>query len=84
MPKKLLTAAQVAQRFGEDRTTVLQRVRDGKLPFAQRLPGRTGAYLFDAAVVDRIASEMAAELEARLANLQPVPADAVPSDATAR
>lgn len=79
MPKKLLTAAEVAERFGEDRTTILQRVKDGRLPAAQRLPGRTGAYLFDPEVVDLVARELAAEatadLEAKLARLQPATQD---------
>lgn len=48
----LLTAAETAQRLNVDRSVVLKLANSGRLPVAMKLPGRTGAYLFDPADVD--------------------------------
>lgn len=50
----LLTAAQVAERKGVTVRTVARWVESGKLPVAHRLPGKTGALLFDPADVDAL------------------------------
>ena len=47
----LLTAEQVAARVGKTESTVNRWAKSGKLPAAQKLPGRTGPNLFDPAVV---------------------------------
>jgi len=47
-----LTTAQVAERKGVLRRRVNRWVESGRLVPEQVLPGKTGAHLFDAAVVD--------------------------------
>lgn len=54
MPAELLTTAQVATRFGVMPRTVNRWVASGRLPVAMRLPGRTGANLFDPADVEKL------------------------------
>jgi excisionase family DNA binding protein len=60
MNAELLTTAQVAERFGVMPRTVTRWVAAGRLPVAQRLPGRTGANLFDPSVVAELAAEAVA------------------------
>lgn len=48
----LLTAAQVAERLDVSPRTVARMVADGRLRATAKLPGDTGAYLFDPADVD--------------------------------
>ncbi|NDK91437.1 helix-turn-helix domain-containing protein [Gordonia desulfuricans] len=55
-PTQRLTTLQAAKRLGVRTVTVQRYVRDGKLP-AEKLPGRTGAYLIDEAAVDVLAAE---------------------------
>lgn len=43
----LLTSGEAAERLGVSRMTLNRRVRAGLIPAATRLPGRTGAWLFD-------------------------------------
>lgn len=57
----LLTTSQVAARLGIHRGTVLQRVTYGHLTPTTQLPGRTGAYLFDAEQVEALAAERETE-----------------------
>lgn len=70
MAVNLITTAQVAKRLGRDVTTVHQMARDGRITPAGKLPGETGAYLFEPAEVDRVAGELAAELRERLAAVE--------------
>jgi excisionase family DNA binding protein len=49
--RRLLSAAQVAELLGKSVRTVQRLAEDGELR-AEKLPGTTGAYVFDAAVVD--------------------------------
>lgn len=50
-PATMLTAAQVAERLGISTRTVSRMVARGDLTPAHKLPGDTGAYLFDAATI---------------------------------
>ncbi|MGP5928886.1 helix-turn-helix transcriptional regulator [Corynebacterium glyciniphilum] len=54
---ELITSAEAARRMGLSRMTVNRRVRSGDIPAAGRLPGRTGAWLFDPDVIDQLARE---------------------------
>jgi hypothetical protein len=45
--KAFLTSSQLADRLGVDRTTISRRVEAGTLTPAAKLPGKTGAWLFD-------------------------------------
>ena len=49
---ELLTTSEVADKLGVDRSWVTRLVASGRLVPAMRLPGRTGALLFDPADVD--------------------------------
>jgi DNA-binding XRE family transcriptional regulator len=42
-----LTSSQLADRLGVDRTTISRRIEAGSLRPAAKLPGKTGAWLFD-------------------------------------
>jgi predicted site-specific integrase-resolvase len=51
-----VSTAWVAKRLGVPSRTIQNRVRAGKLPYVAKLDGRTGAYLFDPAVIEEIAN----------------------------
>lgn len=60
MPKvQPITTAEVVQRLGVTRKVVRRLVEHGDLVPAQKLPGKTGAYLFDPADVDALTAERA-------------------------
>jgi excisionase family DNA binding protein len=50
---RYLTARQVAERLGVDLRTVHRMARSGRLRIIDKLPGRTGAYLFHPATIDK-------------------------------
>lgn len=51
----LLTTAETCDALGGiDRSTLTRWVQTGRITPAQKLPGRTGAYLFDPAEVQRV------------------------------
>lgn len=55
---------QAAKRCGVDRTTFFRWVQLGQIAPAMKLPGATGAMLFDPAEVDALAADKAAERQA--------------------
>lgn len=59
-PPPLLTAPEVARRLGKSVRTVHRMAIAGSLPVAHKLPGPTGAFLFDPAAVEAIESERVA------------------------
>ena len=56
---ELIGAAEAARRLGVDRSTFNKQVRMGAVPTAMKLPGLTGARLFDPEVFERIARQRA-------------------------
>lgn len=48
----LLTTAQVSELTRLSVTHINRLALEGKLPVAQKLPGRTGAYLFERAAIE--------------------------------
>lgn len=54
-----ITTAEVARELGVDRTTVNRLVARKVLTPLQKLPGKTGAYLFNHADVEALAAERA-------------------------
>ncbi|MGQ4544404.1 helix-turn-helix domain-containing protein [Dermabacteraceae bacterium P13088] len=52
----VISTAEVARRLHVAPSTVTKRVERGLLRPARKLPGRTGAYLFDAAEIERLAA----------------------------
>lgn len=57
MPFDYLTANEAAERAGCSRRTITRWINAGKLTPVAKLPGDTGALLFDPAAVDAAASE---------------------------
>lgn len=55
----LLTTAQAAEIVGKSVPTVNRWAAEGVLTPAHKLPGRTGAYLFERAEVERVRDEYA-------------------------
>jgi excisionase family DNA binding protein len=58
-----ITTTEVAELLGIARSTVRQRVDNGKLVPIGQLPGRNGAYLFDAEQIEALAAERTAEAQ---------------------
>ena len=55
-PNRFLVATQVAELLRCDVSTVHKMVGDGRLT-ANKLPGKTGAYLFDRSQVEQVIAE---------------------------
>lgn len=53
----LVSTHNAAESLGISRRTLLDRVAQGKITPVLRMPGKTGAYLFDAEQIDRLATE---------------------------
>lgn len=56
----LIGTAEAAHLLGVSRSTITRWADTGYLPNAARLDGRTGAYMFERADVERLAQERAA------------------------
>lgn len=59
----LIGSAQAAKAFRVDRATFNRWVKAGRIPVAVEMDGLTGARLFDADVIDALASRYHAEKE---------------------
>ncbi len=59
----LIGAAEAAALLGVSRSTVSRRIRDGHLVPALRMPGESGAYLFDPADILAYQLDSVARLE---------------------
>lgn len=56
-----ITTAEAMRRLGyKDRSSITRYVADGRLTPAMKLDGRTGAYLFDPAEIERFKAERSA------------------------
>lgn len=55
----LVGTAEVAEALGCNVRTVVRMVQSGSLEPSVKMPGRTGAYLFDPETVDALATERA-------------------------
>ena len=60
MTPDLIGSDEVAHKLGWSRSKVKREAKEGRLPFALKMPGDTGAYLFDAAVIAELAAERVA------------------------
>lgn len=56
-PHDLIGAAEACEMLRVDRATITRWVVSGKLPTVHKMPGKSGAYLFNRADVEQIASE---------------------------
>lgn len=48
----LVGADEVAVMIGKHRATVVRLAHSGELPYAHKMPGKRGAFLFSRAVID--------------------------------
>lgn len=51
---ELMPTVEVARSLGLERSTLSRWVKEGRITPAMRLPGRTGAFLFHPAEVERV------------------------------
>lgn len=72
-----VSAAEAAQILGIARRSLISRVEAGTVQAAHKLPGRTGAFLFDRAYIEQIAADErdAAQRRPALAAAPSSPAD---------
>ena len=56
----LISTAEAARRLGITVSTLNRRAASGSIPVAVRVPGETGARLYDDAVIDQLATDPAA------------------------
>ncbi|QQY11884.1 helix-turn-helix domain-containing protein [Cutibacterium avidum] len=54
---ELLSSQEACARLGIPRRTFMDQVTRGQIATAGKLPGRTGAFLFDPAEVERVRRE---------------------------
>lgn len=52
-----IPTAEAARILDLDTSTVLKMTKAGAIPYTYKIPGRTGAYLFDRRVIERIAAK---------------------------
>jgi hypothetical protein len=48
-----ITTADIAERYGLSRRQIGRLRESGELPYAEKIPGRTGVYLYDPDIVKR-------------------------------
>ena len=60
MKPELVGVTEVAAILGKSRATIKRWALHGTLPPVIKMPGETGAYLFDRAVVEALAEDAAA------------------------
>ena len=53
---ELMTASEVAEAFGRDTRTISRWTREGRLTPTTKLPGQTGAYIYDRAEIEKLVS----------------------------
>jgi hypothetical protein len=58
--QEIITTAQAARMLGRSVATVNRMVALGQIQPAKKLPGKTGAYLFEAREIERLVSDRAA------------------------
>lgn len=68
----LLTTSQVAAELQYPISTVTRLVKSGAIPIEGKLPGRTGAYLFNPVVIQQMRRRRAEEVCALAAKLSAV------------
>jgi len=56
---RLIGSAEAAKMLGIDRSVLLRRVAAGAVEPVQKLPAATGAYLFDAEMIEQLAGHRA-------------------------
>ncbi len=57
MPQALLSTVEAAEIIGVERSTLSRWIASGRIRPAHKLPGATGAHLFERREVERVAAE---------------------------
>jgi predicted site-specific integrase-resolvase len=57
----LLGSAEVCERIGIDRSTLIRWIQLGRIAYVQKIPGPKGAYLFDRVEVERARADYLAD-----------------------
>jgi excisionase family DNA binding protein len=57
----LMTSTEAGVLLRKSGRTVQRMAENGELPYVRKLPGSNGAYLFEAAVIKRVAAELTQE-----------------------
>jgi excisionase family DNA binding protein len=50
----LIPTVEAAEMLNKDVSTVLRLAKSGKLPYAVKIPGKTGAYLFSRKAIEKL------------------------------
>jgi predicted DNA-binding transcriptional regulator AlpA len=53
---ELITTAQASELLGITVAWINKQAAKGRIPYVQKLPGRTGAYVFDREEIERLAA----------------------------
>lgn len=61
----LITAGEAERILRKSRRTIIRWAEQGRLDPVRKLPGDTGAYVFERSAVEALRDELEAELEAR-------------------
>lgn len=59
-----IPTAEAARLLDLDTSTVLRMAKSGAIPHAYKIPGRTGAYIFDRQQIERLAAKRATDRRA--------------------
>jgi hydrogenase maturation factor len=78
-PHSLKTLSEVVELTGLEITKLTRMVRNGDLPAATKLPGKTGAYLIEESVAIKLAEQIAADAEDRARNVRSAIAEGLAS-----
>lgn len=65
MTQSLLSSNEAAEALGVSVSTIIRWSQSGKLPATHRLPGQTGALLFERSAVRELVDQQAAEVAGR-------------------
>jgi len=52
--EEMVTTTQIVDEYGVSRRTIKRRIEDGSLTPTMKIPGKSGAYLYDRAEVARL------------------------------
>lgn len=79
-PMNLMTVTEAAEHLGLTRRVIQRRIKTGKIP-AVKLPGTTGSYLIDPAIIEYMAIEQVARRTRRATREARAAARATPGTA---
>lgn len=78
----LIGSGEVCERLGIERSTLIRNVQLGRIQYAAKMPGKSGAYLFEPAYIDGLVEAQHAEQQAaqRAEEWRQLPAYTDPAD----